>query len=434
MQRQFVCTLALLIGSAVFLIFRYQDERIGHLPMIRNFYETVLHRVNGNTFNNESNSEARQEFQFEIYVRLTDIPSFRKQLEDWLFKSMELFFPKYLASTIIVFDSEKKQDWRYANELVKKYDRLNLRICYMNPIPAEVIHNWGKERMYFDMMHADSCKLGGYVGFVDVDTLFVTAVTEDLLFEKGKPIVTARIGMPRVPCWIKTAEYVLGLKQVMQCMSYFPVVFKVEHIAKMRRYVEKLHGKSFMEVFKLAPSAVKEAGTCYCHYSIMCNFMWYFHRQDYSWHLQMVPNGKWDGKDAMPSMVDEAYFNNEVLPSEKVPIPRSSIHARHFMMDGKYQDAKQAPVSYTNKIMKEGFCYSFGHDICPERCKEFNLSKLQDSLFSFENYNWQWDPRCLDSQLKHYQAVKNFLNKYPNCFITNVSNKADVCNILQSLS
>ena len=391
--------------------------------------ENSLRKYRGNNHSIHSN-----EIDFELYVRLTSSPSFREQLENWLFKSIELFFPRRLASTIIVFDSEKQADREYASKVLHKYDRFDIRVCYMDPIPENIIHKWGKERMYLDMMHADSCKLSGYVGFVDVDTLFVTAVTQDLLFENGKPIVTGRIGVPRVPCWIDTAEYVLGLKQVMQCMSYFPVIFKIEHIVEMRRYVEKLHGKPFMEVFKIAPMAVKVASTCFCHYSIMCNYMWYFYRTSYSWHLQVVPSGKWDGTRAIPSMVNATYFEKEVLPSEKIPIPRSSVHIRHFMLNGRYQDAVSAPLWYTNKILKEGFCYSFGHAICPEQCTDFDSKKLQDSLFAFENYRWQWDPRCLEAQFKHYQVVKDFLGKDQNGFITDVKNKTNVCDILRSLS
>ena len=385
-------------------------------------------------FHGDSRKENFDQRNFKIYVRLTSRPKFTEQLENWLFKSMELFFPKHLASTIVVFDSEKKADREYAAEVVRKYDRFDLNVCYMEPVPETIIHKWGKERMYLDMMHADFCNLTGYVGFVDVDTLFVTAVTQDIMFEDGKPIVAGRIGIPRMPCWIDTAEYILGLKQVMQCMSYFPVVFKVDHIVEMRRYVEKLHGKPFKEVFRIAPAAVKVDSTCFCHYSIMCNYMWYFYRNSYAWHLQLVPLGKWDGTGAIPSMVNATYFEKEVLASEKVPIPRSSIHVRHFMLNGKYQDAIMAPVWYTNKVLKEGFCYSFGHDICPEHCKEFSSTKLQDSLFAFENYRWQWDPRCLETQFKHYEVVKDFRLREPNGFITDVKNKTNVCMILKTLS
>ena len=210
--------------------------------------------------------------RFELYVRLTSKDSFRQQLDGWLFKSINLFFVKYLASTVVVLDTEKSEDLEFGNEIIKKkYAHMKLRLCFMNPLPQNTIHHWGKERMYLDMMHADFCTQREFVGFLNVDTLFVTAVTEDLLFEHGKPVVTARIGVPRVPCWLDTAEYILGRKQVMQCMSYFPVVFKVSHIVEMRKYVEKIHNKTFLKVFKTAPEAVKVATTCFCHYSIMCN-------------------------------------------------------------------------------------------------------------------------------------------------------------------
>ena len=85
--------------------------------------------------------------------------------------------------------------------------------------------------------------------FFDVDTLFITAVTPSLILEDGiKPVVTARIGEATIPCWIQTGEYVLGCKQVMQCMSHFPVTFKTAHIRQFQEYVAQLHGKNFAQV------------------------------------------------------------------------------------------------------------------------------------------------------------------------------------------
>eukprot|EP00112_Aurelia_sp_Birch-Aquarium-sp1_P019081 Seg4654.1 transcript_id=Seg4654.1/GoldUCD/mRNA.D3Y31 product="hypothetical protein" protein_id=Seg4654.1/GoldUCD/D3Y31 len=372
--------------------------------------------------------------RFELYVRLTNIESFRKQLDGWLFKSINLFFVKYLASTVVVLDKEKSADWDFGNEILKNYKHMKLRLCFMNPVPQDIIHNWSKERMYLDMMHADNCTQKEFVGFLDVDTLFVTAVTEDLLFEDDKPVVTGRIGAPRIPCWIATAEYILGRKQVMQCMSYFPVVFKVTHITEMRTYVEKIHNKTFLEVFKIAPQAAKVATSCFCHYSIMCNFVWYHHREAYAWHLQVVPGGKWNGIGAIPSMVDASYFENEVLASEKIPIPRSSVHARHIMHKGKYLDGVVPSKAVTDTFMKEGVCYSFGFEKCPEKCREFNKGEIQNSLFAFENYRWQWDPRCYQMQVKHYTRVSELVKSFPKQFYFDVTNSSSICTLLDRLS
>ena len=414
------------IGMTILLVnFKFTPTRIKGLSQ---FY-----KINSSDHLKIKKPDLELGKRFELYVRLTSTVSFRQQLDDWLFKSMTLFFARYLASTVVVLDSEKPADWDYGKELSKRYSRMNLRMCYMKPIPQDVIDNWGKARMYLDMMHADYCTKREFVGFLDVDTLFVTAVTEDLLFENDKPVVTGRIGIPRIPCWIATAEYILGYKQVLQCMSYFPVVFKVSHIVDMRKYVEKIHNKTFMEVFKIAPQEAKVQKRCYCHYSIMCNYVWYNHREAYAWHLQVVPGGKWNGIGAIPSMVNASYFENEVLASEKIPIPRSSVHARHLMVNGKYLDAIIPARSLTNRLIKEGICYSFGFDLCPEKCTEFSSTEIQNSLFAFENYRWQWDTRCLKTQERHYAKVHELVKFYPEQFNLDLKNSSKLCSVLDKL-
>eukprot|EP00794_Sanderia_malayensis_P004890 gene4890-biopygen3968 len=330
-------------------------------------------------------------------------------------------------------DDENKQDHEYGDKFHELHPDLNTRVCYMKSLPNEYYHGWGKARMYMDMMHADVCSTKEYVGFIDVDTLFVTAVTENLIFEDKKPIISARIGIPRMPCWIQTGQYILGMKQVVQCMSYFPVTFKVSHIAEMRSYVERIHNKSFAQVFKEAPEILKVHRSCYCHYSVMCNYMWYFHRNEYAWHLQLVPRGKWNNEEGIPSMVDANYFNNDVKASEKIPIPRSSVHTRHLVFDGKYQDAIVPSEKLTDNLIREGLCYSFGFKRCPEKCSHFNKTALHDSLFAFENYRWQWDKRCMETQLKHYQQVEEISNNNPESFMINLE-PSQLCSAIGRLT
>lgn len=372
----------------------------------------------------DKESDSQLSNRFELYVRLTSRDSFKEQLDNFLFKSMNMFFSKHLASTVVVLDSEKSADLAFGNQILKQYAHMRLRLCFMNPAPNGTIHHWGMERMYLDMMHADFCTKREFVGFLDADTLFVTAITEDLLFENEKPVVTGIIGMPRRPCWLLTAEYILGHKQVMQCMSYFPIVFKVTHIINMRKHVEQLHKKSFLEVFKIAPKAVYTATTCFCHYSIMCNYVWYHHRDSYAWHLQLEPNGTWNGDGAIQSMVNASYFENEVLAKEKLPIPRSSVHARHLMYEGKYQDGFIPPKAVTDRLMKEGLCYSFG----------FDKTQIQKSLFTFEIYQWQWDPRCYEMQVRHYSKVHELVKLHPKQFCLDVTSSSSICSLLGKLS
>ena len=256
----------------------------------------------------------------DIYVRYTTAnPEFPKQAEAWLFRSISLLWPKN-TNVVVVLDKENAADTAYGSTIKKSTlsKKITFQVCYMEAYPPDMIHHWGKMRMYMDMMHADFCTNATYVGLVDVDTLFTTAVTPSLVLEAGKPIVTGRIGEPRIPCWMKIGEYVLGIKQVMQCMHYFPVTFQTAHLKEFRDYVAKLHGKDFKDVIAEASSKSNVRSTCYCHYSMMCNYMWYLHRNEYAWHLQYV-------KPTRPSTasVPYEYFDTEVKPYEKIPHPRS---------------------------------------------------------------------------------------------------------------
>ena len=364
---------------------------------------------------------------FEVYVRYTTAGgAFPNQAETWLFRSMSLFWPKN-SKVVVVLDKENEADRKYGSTLneTTRNKKLDLRVCYMEPYPKDTIHNWGKMRMYFDMMHADLCTNATYVGLADVDTLFTTAVTPSLILEDGKPVVTGRIGEPRIPCWIESGEYVLGVKQVMQCMHYFPVTFKTAHIREFREYVTKLHAKDFKEVVSEATRKLNIKGTCYCHYSMMCNYMWYHHRNEYAWHLQYV-------KPTRPSnaTVPYEYFTTEVKPEEKIPHPRSSQHIRHYMLNGKYMDANVPSESFVNETLVEGLCYSFGVKLCRDLCKGYNLTRIHVNLFNFENYDWLWDSRCMEKQIEHYQNVSVLFDKK----FFYLDTREEVCNTIGQLS
>ena len=125
--------------------------------------------------------------EFEAYLRYTSsITQFPLQAESWVLRSMSLFWPKN-SKVVVVLDKESEEDRKYGSTLneTTQNKKLDLRVCHMEPYPQEMIHHWGKMRMYMDMMHADLCTNATYVGFLDVDTLFTTPVTSSLILEDG---------------------------------------------------------------------------------------------------------------------------------------------------------------------------------------------------------------------------------------------------------
>ena len=401
------------------LFLQYMDIKIGSTPAERC-------RLSEPSKNSSKSPPTNPLQDLEVYVRYTTADAeFPKQAESWLFRNISLFWPKN-ATVIVVLDKENAGDRVYGSKIKKSTwsKKISFKVCYMDAYPPEMIHHWGKMRMYVDMMHADLCTNATYVGLVDVDTLFTTAVMPSLVLEAGKPVVIGRIGEPRIPCWIKTGEYVLGIKQVMQCMHYFPVTFKTAHIKEFRDYVTKLHGKDFNDVIAEASSKSKVDSNCYCHYSMMCNYMWYHHRNEYAWHLQYV-------KPTRPSTasVPYEYFNTEVKPHEKIPHPRSSQHIRHFMLNGKYMDAVIPSERFVNDTLLEGLCYSFGVRLCCSLCSGYEQTSIHVNLFNFENYDWLWDSRCMEKQIEHYQNVSSLFGEK----FFNLDSREDVCSTIKQL-
>ena len=131
----------------------------------------------------------------EVYVRYTTAnPEFPKQAEAWIFRSISFFWPKN-TKVVVVLDKENAADRAYGSTIMENTlsQKITFKVCYMETYPPEMIHYWGKMRMYMDMMHADFCTNATYVGLAHVDTLFTTAVTPSLLLEAGKPVVIGRI-------------------------------------------------------------------------------------------------------------------------------------------------------------------------------------------------------------------------------------------------
>lgn len=348
--------------------------------------------------------------EFAIYLRMTTGKDrWVKEYSDVLVRTMKLFFPLDRAKLLVVLDKEKKKDHDFGKEIKHYWPYPD--ICYSDPGDPQTYHYWGKSRMFLDMFYPDACTNLPYVGYVDTDTFFSTLVTPDLLFENGKPIIVGKIGEEAYRCWTDTTEIFLGKKEVMQCMSTFPLMIKTSHMKEMRERISKKEKTHFDRVHWLA-TRKENKNYCICQFSIMCNYVWWYHRDEYSWHLQMVPNGNWSGQNWVPSQVPVDYYFKTVKPEMKVPIPRTSIHLHYRMVNGKYVLGETSDKSVRDDIIREGLCYSAGFDYCPEKCRKWKRNELHRNLFSFESAEWFWDERCLPQQKKHYKNVKKLVNYY----------------------
>lgn len=365
---------------------------------------------------------------FQLYIRLTSNARYEKEYKDVFLRTMRLFFPKESIKLVVVLDDENIQDHRLGAKLQMEWPFP--AICYSKPGDRSTYYGMGRTRMFWNMLNPDECTNATYVGFVDTDTFFSTFVTPELLFENRKPVIVAKSGAPTYPCWEDTSEIIIGKKSVMQCMSTFPLMIKTSHMKEMREVLSKEQGKPFNEIFRDADKHKRPQ--CICQFSIMCNYVWYYHRDEYSWHVQMIPDGNWTGESRVESQATLEYMQNEILLNMRLPIPRASIHLRYTITNGVQLDHREPDRGIIEGFVKEGLCYSAGFEYCPEKCKQWNDNNIHYNLYSFEYAQWFWDSRCKREQEKHYKNVKRLVNYHINnrLELFGVASIRDLCNIL----
>ena len=362
----------------------------------------------------------------ELYLRVRYVIGWPES-SNLLLPSLKLFWPH--ASIAVVFDAEEVVDqWAAANiqNISARYAPVNFRAVlaedYRSMLGVQTLTipsfpYLGYHRGHLDMMHADKHVQSKHVGFVDSDAMMVTLVTPESIFSPdGKPRIIgflSRDNMGFEPYGIqfmKAVRYMLKKDAVLVCMSYFPVMFKREHITKFREYVAKVHNKPFLDVFK----EMFRKTILYCHYSMMCNYVWYYHRDDYVFHYHSYVAWRPGWDEPQPDQIKNFGF---LTDENKRPVARVSTHATYTIMTDHLR-----PGTYNHSIAGpwfiDGFCYvanaqcqspqvcRFWHEACGR--SGIDLDGTQVLLFRFERtQSWEWDSRCEDAQRNHYDKVRN---------------------------
>ena len=169
------------------------------------------------------------------------------------------FFPISLANTTVIFvvDEEVKYSREFADfqkilrqyiQTVKLPSEPRVRIEFNSP---SKFYNSGYDRQQLIKLFADNYTTSEYVGIVDSDCIFMTYVDREDLFENNKPVVNGRIGwygytLPKGKnhynpnyLWPNATLALLGHKEPIRCMSYFPIIFKTVHVRKFREFVSR---------------------------------------------------------------------------------------------------------------------------------------------------------------------------------------------------
>ena len=86
-----------------------------------------------------------------------------EELEHWLIKSMDLFWPEEYGKVSVVLNGELRGDHDLRDYTRSQWPSYYADVCCRYPIGPKMQYNKGHMRMYLDMLHADSCIRSEYV-------------------------------------------------------------------------------------------------------------------------------------------------------------------------------------------------------------------------------------------------------------------------------
>ena len=342
----------------------------------------------------------------DVYLRMSTVdPILLKLYDKILVQSMWYFWPDTL-SAVVVLNKERWLDYMFGSVVQKTWPYP--RTCFMENIPVSGYST--KERAQRDMFYPERCTSKTYVAYVETDTMFITRVLPNMLFADGKPIVVGIYGNIMHKWWgnvTKSTMNIFKTKEVMRCASYFPVVMKVEHLVKLRAYLENLHNMPFDRI--LIEKKVED----FSHFSLMCQYIWMFHRHEYTFYFQYQPYKI----PLVPSTgrEDRDYYG-KLTPEQKHPYPRLSTHYKYRREDWQNQNV------YRN-LLRSSICYSGGFEVCPKVCKKYSKNSLRKDMFEFEFVDWTWDQRCISAQQKHYKKMASNISSQYREVIRNACNE-----------
>jgi hypothetical protein len=218
--------------------------------------------------------------------------------EAWtgLLPSMMLFLPwqgGYAAwpglEVALIWDGEQQLDQHSAMLLASlpPYPSVFLEApCPPGVCPARYGYRDGYIRQQYSNFYGDAYTNATLIGFVDSDNVFVSPMTpHDVVGASGKPIVLAFQSSDNV-CKDESGRNLIFLAMGRQVVllrmvaSTFPVIIRREDLPAMRASIAKHMGvQSFEEAYKILG---------FCQFDIMVNWLWYFRRDAYEWHIKDV--------------------------------------------------------------------------------------------------------------------------------------------------
>lgn len=292
----------------------------------------------------------------------------------YLFESIELFWPRFLGSVVIVLDAGDETILNYLLPRNPSH-RYVVAFEHLPCLPARVFNQ-------YSYLNLDRYCTADYVVTIDSDCIFHSPVTPDMIFRQGKVIlIYSRIFQGDT--WRPSVDAVLG-KGLYDghYMVTQPVTFALSTFSSFRKWFYKSTGLCYED--RLATIAP-------LHYTWFC------------WMCQL---GTYLQNRNLSKSNDEQYWFHNFDNPELEPIIRYAVHVTYEAKGQIICNQQSCYENNTNEIFTEGLCRAFGTSVFKICSNYSDFTFVNEVTFLYAHNEIQ-----AASALNKKNALKNYLRR-----------------------
>ena len=309
------------------------------------------------------------------------------EMKETFVRSLQFFWPRDKFKFTGVLDDTAYSNDQERDDLITRFksyfsDDLAKKVSVkFNPFNNPNLRGWHIQQLI--QLWVDNYTDSEYIGYVDDDTLFSSAVYPyDLFDENGRPRIIVRAADDPNnpdPGFLVAPEIMFKKQARFYSMVNFPVIVKREHVMKMREVAMANHPEysCFDDLFLFL--ITQSVGQSISQFCILIEYLYENHREEYSWHLEM-------------SEEKQIEFST---PEMYEPFPRISMHGNYIA------DLDSSEIRYFRTLggrragmaqfMMEGYCYSLlswnNTNRNADRCKKYGID---DGIHVRGEWKFEW--------------------------------------------
>ena len=292
----------------------------------------------------------------------------------YLFESIEVFWPRFLGSIIIVLDDGDE-------EILK------------NLLPVKPTHHYvisfedtpcmpGRVFNQYSYLNLDRHSSADFVVTIDSDCIFHTPVTPDIIFRQGK-VILASSRTFQGNLWVQSLDAMLGAGLYNgHYMVTQPVTFALSTFSAFRRWFYNSKKKCYEDqLSQLSPN----------NYQLFC------------WMCQL---GTYLERGNPEQTEYEKYWFLHLDNSTLEPMLRYSIHVTYEPSDSSQCEEPICYEKSANEVIRQGLCRAFGSSIFSVCTNSSNLDYVNKVTFFYAHTNIQ-----AANETVRMNAVKSYLDR-----------------------